>query len=65
MLDLTKDFLQIIKQHDDWKHSVEVRENAKGEPSLTVKTRGDGDLQDVVDIALAKYKAGKEKLEEK
>lgn len=65
MFDLVEDILRIIKQHDDWQHSVEVKDNAKGEPTLIVKTRGDGDLQDVIDVALEKYKAAKEKLEGK
>ena len=59
---MTEDTLRIIKQHDDWQHSVEIKENSKGEPSLIVKTRGDGDLQDVIDLALAKYEAAKKKL---
>ena len=62
MLVLNEDILRIIKQHDDWQHSVEIKDNSKGEPSLIVKTRGDGDLQDVIDVALAKYEAAKKKL---
>jgi len=59
-----EDVLRIIKQHDDWQNSVEVKENSKGEPSLTIKTRSDGDLQDVVDLALEKYAAAKIKMNE-
>lgn len=62
VITMSEEVVRIIKQHDDWQHSVEVKENAKGEPAITIKTRGDGDLQAVVDEALAKYKGAKEKI---
>jgi len=62
---MTEDILRIIKQHDDWQNSVEIKETAKGDPCITIKTRSDGDLQELVELALAKFKAAKEKLEAK
>ena len=59
---MTEDILRIIKQHDDWQNSVEIKETAKGDPCITIKTRSDGDLQELVELALAKYKAAKEKI---
>ena len=62
MFSLTEDILIIVKQHDDWQNSVEIKENSKGEPAITIKTRSDGDLQDLIDLALEKYKAAKDKI---
>lgn len=62
---MTEDILRIIKQHDDWQNSVEIKETAKGDPCITIKTRSDGDLQELVELALAKFKTAKEKLEVK
>ena len=42
---MTSETLEIIKQKDDWKFTVEIKENAKGEPSITVKARSDGAAQ--------------------
>ena len=50
-----KQVLEIIKQKDDWKFSVEIKENAKGEPAITVKTKSDGTAKDAGDEALKEY----------
>ena len=47
--------LEIIKQKDDWKFTVEIKENAKGEPSVTIKARSDGTATDAGNEALAEY----------
>ncbi|MEK0338036.1 MAG: hypothetical protein QQN41_11440, partial [Nitrosopumilus sp.] len=61
-ISLSEDILRIVKQHDDWQNSVEIKENSKGEPAITIKTRSDGDLQDLIDLALAKYQSAKDKI---
>jgi len=62
---MSEEVVRIIKEHDDWKHSVEIKDNAKGEPAVTVKSRSDEDLKALIDLALKEYKAGKKSLEEK
>jgi len=52
---LTSETIEIIKQKEDWKFSVEIKENAKGEPAITVKSRSDGTAKDAGDEALAEY----------
>lgn len=48
--------LKIIKDKDDFRFVVEIKDNAKGEPQISVKTRGDMSAKDVGNIALAEYK---------
>jgi len=52
---MTSETLEIIKQKDDWKFSVELKDNAKGEPCITVKSRSDGTATEAGDEALAEY----------
>ena len=47
--------LEIIKQKDDWKFTVEIKENAKGEPAVTVKSRSDSTAKDAGDEAIIEY----------
>ena len=47
--------LEIIKQKDDWKFTVEIKENAKGEPAVTVKSRSDSTAKDAGDEAVIEY----------
>lgn len=53
--EMTSETLEIIKQKEDWKFSVEIKENAKGEPAITVKSRSDGTAKEAGDEALAEY----------
>jgi len=53
---MTKEFLEIIKQHDDWEFSVEIKDNAKGEAQVTIKARSDKEIKNASDKALAEYK---------
>jgi len=46
----------IEKDHDNWEFSVEIKDNAKGEPQVTVKARSDNDAKDAGEKALAEYK---------
>lgn len=59
---MEKQVLEIIKQKDDWKFSVEIKENAKGEPSITVKARSDDTAKETGDEALAEYNRLKKEL---
>ncbi len=59
---MTKEILEIIKQHDDWEFSVEIKDNAKGEPQVTIKARSDGNIKDAGEKALAEYKRIREEL---
>jgi len=52
---LISETLEIIKQKDDWKFTVEIKENAKGEPSVTVKSRSDGTAKTAGEAALEEY----------
>ena len=53
---MEKEILEIIKQHDDWEFSVEIKDNAKGEPQVAVKARSDSEAKDAGEKALAEYK---------
>ena len=53
---MEKQILEIIKQHDDWEHSIEIKDNAKGEPQVTVKARSDSSAKDAGEKTLAEYK---------
>jgi len=52
---MEKQVLEILKEKDDWKFTVEIKENAKGEPQISVKTRTDGTIKEAGDEALAEY----------
>lgn len=56
--------LEILKQKEDWKYSVEIKENASGQPSLSVKTRSDDSAKAAFDEALREYKSAKKQLQE-
>lgn len=53
---MKQEILKILKDKDDWKHTVEIKENAKGEPQITVKSRSDVSAEDAGSVALAEYK---------
>ncbi len=59
---MTSETLEIIKQKEDWKFSVEIKENAKGEPAITVKSRSDGTAKEAGNEALAEYSRRKAEL---
>ena len=52
---MTFETLEIIKQKDDWKFSVEIKQTAKGESCVTVKARSDGTATEAGNEALAEY----------
>lgn len=54
--------LKIVKDKDDYRTVVEIKENAKGEPSVAVKVRSDGTTKGAVDEAITEYKRAKTQL---
>lgn len=48
--------LRIFKDKEDWKWSVEIKDNSKGEPAVTVKARSDTDVKDAGEEALKEYR---------
>jgi len=61
---MEKQVLEIIKDKDDWKFTVEIKENAKGEPQISIKTRSDGSVVEAGNDALAEYHRVKQELVE-
>ncbi len=59
---MDKQILEIVKDKDDFKNVVEIKENAKGEPSVSVKIRSDGTAKETVDTAIEAYRHAKEQL---
>ena len=60
---MEKQILEIIKEKDSYKISVEISENSKQEPSITIKVHTDESTKDAVDEALKEYKRAKEELQ--
>jgi len=46
---MEKQILEIIKEKDTYKISVEISENSKQEPSITIKVHTDQSTKDAVD----------------
>jgi len=60
---LDKDIVEIIKKHDEWRISVEItNDNAKAEPRVIVKVRGDGECKDAMAEAHLEFEAEMKKL---
>ena len=59
---MEKQVLEIIKEKDTYKTSVEISENSKQEPSITIKVHTDGSAKEAVDEALKEYRRAKEEL---
>ena len=59
---MEKQVLEIIKEKDTYKISVEISENSKQEPSITIKVHTDGSAKDAVDEALKEYRRVKQEL---
>jgi len=62
---MEESILKIVKDKEDFKFSVEIKDNAKGEPQVTVKTRGDISEKDAGSGALAEYKRLRKELDKK
>lgn len=53
---MEKEILEIIKQRDEFKYSVEVTNaNSKFEPQITVKVRTDEDCKEAAKLAREVY----------
>jgi len=59
---MEKQILEIIKEKDTYKISVEISENSKQEPSITIKVHTDGSAKEAVDEALKEYRRAKKEL---
>ncbi len=53
---MVDDKLTIVKSHDDWKYVAEIKDNAKGEPQISVKARSDDSAKDAGQLALDEYR---------
>jgi len=56
-----KDILEIIKQKDEYAVSIEISENSRQEPCVTIKVRSD-DGKEAVEQAIEQYKKTKSDL---
>ena len=59
---MDKQILEIVKDKDDFAHVVEIKENAKGEPQISVKSRSDLSAKEAGDSALTEYKRIREEI---
>ena len=59
---MEKQILEIIKEKDTYKISVEISENSKQEPSIAIKVHTDGSTKDAVNEALKEYRRAKDEL---
>jgi hypothetical protein len=59
---MEESILKIVKAKDDWKCTVEIKDNAKGEPAITVKTRSDETAKSAGTEALDEYNRLKEEI---
>ena len=53
---MTSETLQIIKEKDVYQFTVEIKQTAKGDAQVSVKTRSDSTAKEAGDMALAEYK---------
>jgi len=57
-----EEIIRIVKDKDDFKNVIEIKENASGVPAISVKVRSDGSAKDAGDEALKEYKRMKGEL---
>jgi len=60
---LNQETLKIIKDKDDYMNVVEIKDNAKGEPQVSVKARGE-DMTETMNRAIKNYKKIQKELAE-
>ncbi len=58
---MEESILKILKDKDDFRTVVEIKENAKGEPQISVKVRDDS-MQQAVERAIDAYRTTKKEL---
>ncbi len=61
---MPEEIIRIIKKRDEWRYTVEIKENSKGEPAITVKTRDDDDIIIAGNLAIKEYRRVKDMLKE-
>ena len=59
---MEESILKIVKDKDDWKYTIEIKENAKGEAQVSVKVRSDSSVKDAGNEAFAEYTRIKKEL---
>ena len=59
---MDEQIIRIIKKRDEWRYTVEIKENSKGEPAITVKTRDDDDITVAGDLAIKEYRRVKKEI---
>jgi len=58
----TTQYIKIVKEKDDFSNVIEIKENAKGEPQISVKVRSDVDAKTAGNSAIAEYNRIKKEL---
>lgn len=61
---MPEEIIRIIKKRDEWRFTIEIKENSKGEPAITVKTRDDDDITIAGNLAINEYHRIKDILKE-
>ncbi len=52
---MEKEVIQVLKDKDDYANVIEIKDNAKGEPQVSVKARGE-DMAETMKRAIENYK---------
>jgi len=52
---MPEEIIRVIKKRDEWRFTVEIKENVKGEPAVTVKTRDDDDITIAGNLVIKEY----------
>lgn len=50
------EIIQVLKEKEHYKYSVEISQTAKGEPQVTVKTHSEDNVKGAADEAIKEYK---------
>ena len=59
---MDEQIVKIIREKDHYKYGVEIKENSKGEPAVTISVHADSNIGDAIDEALIKYRQIKSEL---
>jgi len=57
---MDEQIVRVITKRDEWRYTVEIKDNSKGEPAVTVKTRDDDDVTIAGDLAIKEYQRVKD-----
>jgi len=61
---MTTEILKVVKDKDDYANVIEIKDNAKGEPQVSVKARGE-DMAETMKRAIENYKKIQKELAQK